>query len=545
MSSTGLAASDSSNEKKRPWTANDPEQAIEARKKLEVWPLDDANAKLLNEVHPRDWTAKQEDIVYDLIAVGAGAGGLVTSRQAARRGARSAMISQALAGGDCLNVGCVPSKALLASSKAIAHVRRAQEFGVVLPGDPDEVRVDFPAVMERLRKLRSKIAPVDGHTTSIQAGADVYQGKGVFTSPSTLDVMDGNSTVASLKFQKAVLCTGGRPSVPGIPGLSTAPFTTNENLFNLQTLPPRMVILGAGVIALEMAQCFARFGANVTVLMRSNRLFASQHGDGQAAKLLQQVLEQDGVQFVSGKVSQVVTVKSAEEDNPQDLPLMKVTVEQTATTGDFECECLLVATGRLPNVENMGLEEANIEYEVGKGIVINSLCQSSNPKVYAVGDCCRGVPRLTHMSGEMAKLVVQNALFDDDWALDSLVVPATMYTEPEYATVGIYSVELAESRDIAVDVYTTSLEHNDRAILDGSNTGFCRVVCQKDSDVILGATIVADRAGEMINEIGLAIKNKIGLRQVGRNIHCYPSTGEAVMMCGVQYINKHWKRFDE
>ena len=172
---------------------------------------------------------------------------------------------------------------------------------------------------------------------------------------------------------------------------------------------------------------------------------------------------------------------------------------------------------------------------------MNDLAQSvSNPNVYAVGDCVEGVPRLTHMSGEMAKLIIQNGLFGDDWKLSSLVVPAVMYTEPEYATVGIASQEMADKKGMDVDVYRAGLEHNDRAILEGSNEGFCKIVCKSGTDEIVGATIVAERAGEMINEVSLAIKNNIGLRGIGRNIHSYPTTGECVMGCGIQYINSHW-----
>jgi pyruvate/2-oxoglutarate dehydrogenase complex dihydrolipoamide dehydrogenase (E3) component len=212
---------------------------------------------------------------------------------------------------------------------------------------------------------------------------------------------------------------------------------------------------------------------------------------------------------------------------------------------DLECECLLVATGRDANVENLGLEAAGVQYTLGKGIAVNDLAQTvGNPNVYAVGDCVAGVPRLTHMSGEMAKLVVQNALFDDDWKLSSLVVPAVAYTEPEFATAGIYSAELAAHQGIQVDTYRAGLEHNDRAILESSNVGFCKIHCKAGTDEIVGCTIVAERAGEMINEVTLAMKNNIGLKAIGRNIHSYPTTGEAVMGCGIQYINSHWKRLD-
>lgn len=442
------------------------------------------------------------------------------------------------------------SKALLRAAKSIAEVKRCAEFGVVLP--PGNVQVDFAKIMQRLRAKRTHISPADGHAGTAGTGAHVFQGFGKFTSPNTIEVSpssssnNNNSSPTVLTFRKAVIATGGRPQIPSVPGLAEAPYTTNEQLFNFQTLPPRMVILGAGVIALEMAQCFATFGSQVTVLQRSDRLFQSKHGDPEAAEILQRSLEEAGVTFVSGKVEQVTTVRPFNEQDRSQLPLMQVSVTQSSggETLELECECLLVATGRVPNVEKLNLEAAGIDYAPGKGVVVNDLAQTSNPDVYAVGDCVADVPRLTHMSGEMAKLIIQNSLFDDDWKLSSLVVPAVAYTEPEYATAGLYSQDLATHKGIAVDVYRAGLEHNDRAILESSNTGFCKIICRQGTDEILGCTIVADRAGEMINEVTLAMKNKIGLRAIGRNIHAYPTTGEAVMGCGIQYINAHWARLD-
>lgn len=446
------------------------------------------------------------------------------------------MISEHLAGGDCLNVGCVPSKALLRAARAIREVRRASEFGIVLP--ETEVKVDFPAIMRRLRERRSVISPADGHDGTTGVGAHVFQGRGRFTSPNTIEVNG-----VTLTFRKAVVATGGRPTVPNYPGLKEAPYTTNENLFNLEELPPRMVILGSGIIALEMAQCFATFGSHVTVIQRSERLFQSNFGDQEAAELLKTSLEEDGVEFLSKTtIKQVETLRAASREM---LPLMKVTVVVGDVEKTLECECLLVATGRAPNVENIGLEEANVDYKVGKGIVVNDLSQSvSNDNIYGVGDCVAGVPRLTHQSGEMAKQVVQNALFGDSWKLSDFVTPAVMYTEPEYATVGIASAEAASQQGIQVDIYRGGLEHNDRAILESDNRGFCKVVCAAGTDKILGATIVASRAGEIINEVTLAMRHNIGLAGIGRNIHAYPTTGEALMGAGIQYINSKWKRLD-
>lgn len=464
------------------------------------------------------------------------------------------MISEHLAGGDCLNVGtkplnndnkliyflfcivrfdstsvchftqtqpgCVPSKALIRAAKAVREVRRSAEFGLIWPDSSSnvaaDVKVDFAKVMRRVRELRTKISPADGHAGTAGTGAHVFQGRGVFTGPDTIQV---GETI--LKFKKAVIATGGRPSVPDIPGLAEAPYTTNEILFNLESLPPRIVILGAGVVALEMAQSFASLGSHVTVLQRSKTLFASTFGDAEAAEILQNELEKCGVQFLAGQTQQVTTLRGRDPDDSTKHPLIKLSVgKENDAHVDLECECLLVATGRLPNVENLGLEKAGIEYELGKGVIVNDKAQTvGNPNVYAVGDCVADVPRLTHVSGEMAKVVVQNSLFNDNWKLSSLIIPSVMYTEPEYATVGISSEAMAEKKGINVETYRAGLEHNDRAILESSNVGFCKVFCRRGTDEIVGATIVADRAGEMINEITLAMKNNIGLRAVGRNIH--------------------------
>eukprot|EP00548_Thalassiothrix_antarctica_P015586 CAMPEP_0194175270 /NCGR_PEP_ID=MMETSP0154-20130528/9318_1 /TAXON_ID=1049557 /ORGANISM="Thalassiothrix antarctica, Strain L6-D1" /LENGTH=525 /DNA_ID=CAMNT_0038888999 /DNA_START=152 /DNA_END=1729 /DNA_ORIENTATION=+ len=520
------------------WTQNDAAQEKIAKETLGIWPLDEYNAKLLNEVHPRDFvsSAVEPHEEYDLIAIGSGAGGLVSSKQTARRGGKSAMISERLAGGDCLNSGCVPSKALLRSAKAVAQIQKAADVGINVQGG---FVVDFPKIMARLRQTRATIAPADGHPGTEATGAHVFQGRGKLTGPNTIEV-NGQT----LKFKTCVLAMGGRPMVPqNIPGLTEAPYTTNESLFNLQELPPRMVILGAGVIALEMAQAFSLLGTKVTVVNRSSRLFESKGGDPEAASILQEELEKNGVIFLSNsQIKRVETLKDSDSENG--LPLMKVTVNDDDNQ-ELECECLLIAAGRMANVENCGLEEGGVEYEVGKGVVVDDYARSvSNPNVYAIGDCCAGVPRLTHMAGEMAKMAVQNSLAKDDWKLSSLVVPAVAYTEPEMATVGIASEEQAKQKGIECEVYQTGLEHNDRALLENSNVGFVKIVVKKGTDKILGATIVAERAGEMINEITLAMKNNLGLYAIGRNIHSYPTTGEAVMGCGLQYINKHLPRFD-
>ena len=529
------------------WSTTDPSHSKAAKEHLKVWPLDNDNAKLLNEVHPKSWSTEGTDpeTVYDFIAIGAGAGGLVSSRQVARRGGKSAMISAHLAGGDCLNVGCVPSKALIRCARMIREVRKAQsepEFGVNINGS---VEVDFNQIMQRMRMKRAEIAPIDGHARGKEIGVDVFQGFGRFVDANTIEVVSSGHTGDGedvpkpilLKFRKAAICTGGRATIPrGIPGLDKAPYTTNETLFNLTKLPKRMVVLGSGVVALEMAQCFATFGSKVTVLVRSDKLFP--RGDPDAGPYLQKILEESSnIEFVKlAKLTNVETLREIDSDNEGDLPLMRLSVESNGEKLELEAECLLVATGRSPNVENLNLEAASVEYDARKGILVDDNARStSNPNVFSVGDCTADVPRLTHMSGEMAKVVVNNALFDDDWKLSSLVVPSCMYTEPEFASVGV----VTGGDD--VDVYTASLEHNDRSILDSDKEGYVKVFTNKGTGVIVGCSIIAGRAGELINEVTLAMKHDITLDGIGRNIHCYPTTGESIMGCGLQIINSKWK----
>jgi len=446
------------------WSGDDVQQAKDQHN---MWPLDEYNIKLLNEVHPKSWAnnantnadddgeyeGANNEMVFDFIAIGAGAGGLVSSRQAARRGAKSAMISFNLAGGDCLNVGCVPSKALIRCARMIREVRKAQQnngddFGVRISGD---VEVDFGQIMRRMRKLRAEISPIDGHEKGKEIGVEVFQGFGRFVDENTVEVVrsPGEKNPIRLKFKKAAICTGGRATIPNnIPGLEKAPYTTNETLFNLTKLPNRMVILGSGVVALEMAQVFATFGSKVTVLVRSDTLFPNNDSD--AGPYLQKSLEENSnVRFVKlAKLTNVEILREAVDEN--DLPLMRLSIKTDEEKMSLEAECLMVATGRSPNVEKLNLEAANVDFDAKQGILIDDYARSkSNSNIFSVGDCTAGVPRLTHMSGEMAKVVVNNALFDDDWKLSSLVVPSCMYTEPEFASVGIVS----EVDD--VDVYTT------------------------------------------------------------------------------------------
>mmetsp|Transcript_854 Transcript_854/g.1651 ORF Transcript_854/g.1651 Transcript_854/m.1651 type:complete len:553 (+) Transcript_854:32-1690(+) len=525
------------------WQGITADGPVPSGEHLGVWPLDEHNARLLDAVHPRSWPVPScpDDFVYDLIAVGAGAGGLVSAKQSARRGARSALIEQHLAGGDCLNVGCVPSKALLRCARAVAEARRA-DLGIL---SDSQAQVTFSKVMERMRRLRADIAPVDSHETSKQVGVDVYMGKATFTGKHELQVAG-----KTLHFRKAVIATGGRAKVPPIPGLDQVPYLTNASLFNLAELPSKLVVVGAGPISLEMAQAFQRFGSKVTVLEVAPQILGMEDDD--AACLLRSLLEEEGVRIITGcKISSVSSRPGASGNSWPEISLqISVGEEEMTVMGD----ALLVAAGRAPNVEGLGLETAGVDYVPGVGIKINDDLTTSNPDILAIGDVIeRPDTRFTHMSGTMAGMAVQNALFAGKGLpvnapsakLSEVVVPRCTYTEPEVASCGISNEKIASKQNVEVDVYKAGLEHNDRAILEGFNQGYVKIVCRKGTEEILGATVVAEGAGEMLAELTLAAQHGLGLSKVARTVHPYPTIGEGIQQCALNYNRARWAKLEK
>ena len=482
-----------------------------------VSPLDAHNIHMLDLLHPKVWVDPQPKPAYNLVVIGAGAGGLVSAAGAAGVGARVALIESHLLGGDCLTVGCVPSKALLRCAKAAAAVRHASEFGIKVSG---EVSVDFGLVMERLRRLRAGLAPVDSaQRYSQKLGVDVFMGKGRFTGRNTIEV-NGQT----LTFAKAVVATGGTAAVPPIPGLKQAPYLTNASVFNLTELPARMGVIGAGPIGIEMAQAFQRLGSRVTVLSRDSRILPREDPD--AAKVVETALEKDGVTFAYD-----LTFKGVESRGGK--PPVTVVVEDSHGERSLAFDALLIATGRKPNVTGLGLEAAGIEYEMRMGVTVNDRMQTTNPDVYAVGDVASKY-QFTHMSDFGARLAIRNALFYGRDKFSDLLIPWATYTDPEVAHVGLYEKDL-EARGIEYVTIRRAFDDVDRAIVDGETEGFVKVHIKKGKDRILGATIVGSHAGDMISEISVAMQAGMGLGKLASVIHPYPTAAEAIRQCGDTY----------
>jgi pyruvate/2-oxoglutarate dehydrogenase complex dihydrolipoamide dehydrogenase (E3) component len=480
-----------------------------------VLPWDLHNRQLVSQVHPTDWKNPTPAARYNLVVIGAGTAGLVCAAGAAGLGARVALVERHLMGGDCLNVGCVPSKALIGAARAAAAVRTAGEFGVQVPPG---VRVDFGRVMERMRRLRAAIAPHDSARRFSELGVDVFIGEGRFVDPHTVEVAGQR-----LAFARAVVATGARAAAPPIDGLADLSHLTNETLFSLTELPARLAVIGAGPIGCEMAQAFARFGSQVLLVETAHGILPREDPDASAIVL--EALQRDGVRLLCcGKDLKLAGAGGGDK--------VRLTVESHGARYDEVVDRLLVAVGRMPNVENLGLEAAGVAF-TRKGVQVNDHLQTTRAHIFAAGDICSPF-QFTHAADFMARIVLRNALFFGRAKASALTIPWCTYTGPEIAHVGLYDKQ-AEERGIAIDTFTRDLGQVDRAVLEGVAGGLVRVHVRKGTDRILGATIVAPDAGDMIAELTLAMTHDLGLRRIADTIHPYPTLGEAIRQIGDAY----------
>ncbi len=492
-------------------------------KPVQLLPNDKHNLELEANVHPPNWPNPAPSRPYQLVVIGAGTAGLVTAAGAAGLGARVALIERELMGGDCLNVGCVPSKGMISCARVAATVCNAAPFGVDVPRG---VNIDFGKIMERMRRLRAKISPADSAKRFSELGVDVFFGHGQFVDSETIAVARQNGETSKLIYRKAVIATGARASAPPIPGLDKVNYLTNENLFSLTQLPKRFGIIGAGPIGSEMAQAFARFGSEVFLFEQAGQILSREDAD--AAAILQKQFLRDGVNLVLDSAELHVA--------PDENGTIRVTGTQHREPFDFVVDQLLVAVGRAPNTEGLNLEAVNVKYG-RSGVDVNDYLQTTNQRIFAAGDICSKY-KFTHAADFQARLVIQNALFAlgpfGRKKASDLVIPWTTYTSPEIAHVGMYPMD-ARDAGIEIDTYVLHLEHVDRAILEGADQGFVKVHTRKGTDTIVGATIVAENAGDMISEINLAMTNGLGLSRIGATIHPYPTQAEAIRKLGDQF----------
>ncbi|MGF1602769.1 MAG: mercuric reductase [Thermosynechococcaceae cyanobacterium] len=483
-------------------------------------PMDIYNQKLIANVHPPDWVNPTPVECYDLVVIGSGTAGLVTAKGAAGLGVglKVALIEKHLMGGDCLNVGCVPSKCLIRSARVAADIRSSQPFGIV---PPEQVTVDFPAVMERMRQVRARISPVDSAAGAAKSGVDMYLGEGIFTSSNTVEVAG-----KTLRFKKAVICTGARAVKPKIEGIETVGYLTNETVFSLTEAPKRLAVIGGGPIGCELAQAFHRLGSKVVLFHRGGHILNKEDTD--AAEIVQKTFIEEGIQLVlDSQLKRVVQTASGKE----------IFFESGGRQQSVIVDEILAGAGRAPNVQGLNLEVVGVDYDPRRGVVVNDHLQTTNPQIYAAGDICMNW-KFTHAADAAARIVLKNTLFSPfgfgKYQLSDLVMPWVTFTDPEIAHVGLYE---HEAQDQGMDINTIKIlfDDVDRALADGEEDGFVKIHLKKGSDQILGATIVARHAGEMISEITTAIVNKVGLGSMASVIHPYPTQADAIKRAADAY----------
>jgi pyruvate/2-oxoglutarate dehydrogenase complex dihydrolipoamide dehydrogenase (E3) component len=471
-----------------------------------ILPNDEHNARLISNVHPVDWINPEPHSRYHLVVVGAGTAGLVTAAGAAGLGARVALVESHLMGGDCLNVGCVPSKGMISAARAWQQNPSHIDTGAGgIGGDRN-----FAAAMSRMRRIRAAISPNDSAARFAELGVDVFFGRGRFSSADTIEV-DGKR----LRFRRAVIATGARAQAPPIAGLSSVDYLTNETVFELTTLPHRLAVIGAGPIGCELAQAFRRFGSEVTILDSGSQVLPREDPD--AAAIVAAALAREGVRYLPEiAISKVERIPDGSS---------RISYEDHAEGGAVECDKILVAVGRRPNVEDLNLDAVGVTTNEG-GVVVDNNMRTANRKVFACGDVASEY-KFTHAADAQARIVIQNALFFGRARADKLIMPWCTYTSPEIAHVGLYERD-ASAAGIEIDTLTIPMSEVDRALLEGQSEGFLRVHTKKGSDKLVGATLVAEHAGDMIGELALAITAGIGLGKIAATIHPYPTQGEVV-----------------
>lgn len=475
---------------------------------------DTYDRELMANTRPAGWRNPTPHAPYHLVVIGAGPAGLIAARTAAKLGARVALVERDSLGGDSLHYASVPTKALIRTSRNYADMRGALNFGA---GAPTDMSIDFELAMDRVRRIRARISRANSAQRLVELGVDLFFGAARFLGTDSIDV-DG----VRLQFRKAMIATGSRPKEVDIPGLQECGFMHAKEGFKLTTLPKSVLVIGGGPGGCEAAQMLARLGVRTTIVMAESLFLPGEERD--AAHTVSDALARDGVEIHLNTRATAVRMEGSSK------------VVDLANGGDvmsIAVDAIFVGTGRAAMIEGLGLDVAGVAATPEKGVLVDDFLRTSNPRVYAAGDVCLAHKFTTtaHASGQ---LVVRNALFPGRKRMTSLIVPWCTYTDPEIAHVGLH-VRKARERGIPVKTFTVLMHDVDRAVVDGEDSGFVKIHVREGSDRILGATIVARHAGEMINELSLAMGAGIGLRKLAQVMRAYPTQAEAIRMAADNY----------
>lgn len=454
---------------------------------------------------------------YNMISIGAGAGGLVTSYIGAAVNAKVALIEKHKMGGDCLNTGCVPSKALIKSAKVIHYAKKSQKYGI----DSIDIKYDFSKVMDRVQNVITKIEPHDSVERYTKLGVDCIQGAAKIISPWEVEI---NGKVLTTK--NITIATGAGPFVPPIPGIEEADYLVSDNLWDIRELPKDFIVLGGGPIGLEMAQSFSRLGSNVTVVEMAPRIMIKEDED--VSDFITLRFQEEGINILTSHRAKEFINKNSK----------KILVcEFNGNDVEIEYDKVLIAVGRRPNTKGFGLEELNIDLRKNGTIETNEYLQTNYPNIFACGDVA-GPFQLTHTAAHQAWYCAVNGLFGKfkKFKVDYTVIPWATYTDPEVATVG-KNEEACKAEGITYEVTKYGIDDLDRAIADSEDYGFVKVLTKPGTDKIIGATIVGNHASDLLLEFISAMKHGFGLNKILGTIHTYPTMGEAN-----KYLAGEWKK---
>jgi pyruvate/2-oxoglutarate dehydrogenase complex dihydrolipoamide dehydrogenase (E3) component len=474
----------------------------------------DDEKTFLRRVRPGDWKNPAPRSNYDLAIVGAGPAGLSAADSAARLGFSVALIERNRVGGNSLNVGSVPSKAIIRTARVYGTMRDAEEFGAPIPNEP---ALEFGKVMARMRRIRTRISEYNSIHDLAALGVDVIFGNAQFAGAGAILV--GGTHV---QFKKALVVTGARPRTPDIPGLDETGYRTSATFFEMDALPKRLAVIGGGPLGCEIAQAFCRLGSQVTIVQNDPKFLPREERD--AAEILSRSMARDGVEIRLN-----TTVIGARRENGAKI-LKTVSNE---IKGEIEADEILLSIGRVPNVEGLDLEAADVAFNTDRGVTVDDFLRSTNPNVYAAGDACLAL-KFTNAAQFSARTAVQNALMQAQLRWSSSAIPWCTFCDPEIAHIGLH-VREARQQSIPIKSFTVMMQDVDRAITDGQDTGFVKIHIAEESDKILGATIVASRASEMINEMAVIMSAGIGMRALAEIVHTYPAQSEAIMLAARAY----------
>jgi pyruvate/2-oxoglutarate dehydrogenase complex dihydrolipoamide dehydrogenase (E3) component len=470
----------------------------------------------LHRVRPPEWRNPQPKAPYDLVVVGAGPAGLSAAEFARRQGRSVALLERGWLGGNSLNSGSIPSKAIIRAAQELSSMRDEEDYGAVAFKPP---ATDFAAVMARMRQIRTRLAEYHSAERLRCQGIDLYFCKARFASSN--QVLAGDTP---LSFRRAIVATGARPKASDIPGLDRIGYLTSDSIFNLTKLPGRLGIIGGGPLGCELAQAFCRLGSHVTIVQNDPKFLPEVERD--AAELLSMSMSRDGVETRLN-----TSVVGARMDGGAKCLEM--------VNNDGKCSIavdeVVLTIGRVRNVEDLSLDAAGIEFDPARGIHVDNFLRTTNADVYAAGDVCNW-HHFTNVAEGSARIAVQNAFGAMIQRPDQSRIPWCTYCDPEIAHIGI-NVREANQRSIPIQSFTVMMQDVDRAITDGQDDGFIKIYVKDGTDEILGATVVATHASELINEISVIMSAGIGMRRLADILHTYPAQSDAIRLAALAYVN--------